>query len=135
MFQTIGMNVDALAYNKKNFTLWDIGGDKPLRNLWSKYYKESNAIVFVIDIQKEDRFVECVEEIHAVLAHPNTKDIPFLIVANKIDLCPSAADNCTHLLSKLGEFHSILQVSAKTGGGLNSLLLWLCDRASIPSDF
>ena len=38
---TIGFNVETVQYKNINFTIWDIGGQKLLRQLWKHYYENS----------------------------------------------------------------------------------------------
>ncbi|VDO02469.1 unnamed protein product, partial [Rodentolepis nana] len=35
---TIGFNVETIEYKNIIFTMWDVGGQKVIRNLWYHYY-------------------------------------------------------------------------------------------------
>ena len=37
---------------------WDVGGQKLLRKIWTKYFTECDGVVFVIDGRDESRFDE-----------------------------------------------------------------------------
>lgn len=41
---TIGFNVETVSIGKGvSFTVWDVGGQKKLRDLWRHYYQNSNG--------------------------------------------------------------------------------------------
>lgn len=46
---TIGFNVETVEYKNICFTVWDIGGQKKIRNLWNHYYPNTSAVIFVVD--------------------------------------------------------------------------------------
>lgn len=52
---TVGFNVEEVNYRGLNFTVWDIGGQTRLRELWHYYYNGSNAIIYVLDSADTDR--------------------------------------------------------------------------------
>ena len=46
---TIGFNVEEVTYKNITFTMWDVGGQKKLRDMWRFYYDNCNAVIFVVD--------------------------------------------------------------------------------------
>ncbi|SPO27119.1 related to ARL3 - ADP-ribosylation factor-like protein, member of the arf-sar family in the ras superfamily [Ustilago trichophora] len=46
---TVGQNVLELTLPTMHMHFWDLGGSPSVRTLWSKYYDESNAVVWVVD--------------------------------------------------------------------------------------
>ena len=46
------------------FVFWDVGGQKLLRKIWNKFFRECHGVVFVIDGSDESRFQEVVEVIN-----------------------------------------------------------------------
>src|SRR4051812_19130590 len=52
---TIGFNVENVEYKNLRMTIWDIGGQKKLRDLWRHYYSNTDAIIFIIDSSDEER--------------------------------------------------------------------------------
>ena len=52
---TIGFNVETVAYKNIFFTVWDIGGQDKIRNLWRVYFQGSGGIIFVIDSSDRKR--------------------------------------------------------------------------------
>ena len=55
---TIGFNVDKVQYKNLEMTIWDIGGQEKLRNLWHHYFQNTNALIFVVDSCDSDRLEE-----------------------------------------------------------------------------
>ena len=81
---TIGFNVEEVTYKNVHFTVWDVGGQKKLRNMWKHYYDGVHAIIFVVDSADHDRIEgDCKEELHNLMQQEELKDATFLIYANK----------------------------------------------------
>ncbi|KAM4730813.1 ADP-ribosylation factor-like protein 6 isoform 6-T6 [Anableps anableps] len=85
---TIGFNIEKFKSSSLSFTVFDMSGQSRYRNLWEHYYKESNAIIFVIDSSDKLRMVVAKEELDTLLNHEDicNKKIPVLFFANKTDL-------------------------------------------------
>jgi small GTP-binding protein len=69
--------------------LWnihDFPGTERSRYLWRKYYNSANLIIFIIDLADKDRFYEVKKEINQIFDELGKKNIPLLIIFNKIDL-------------------------------------------------
>ena len=37
---------------------WDLGGQRDIRSIWSKYYEECHAVVYVVDAADRERLEE-----------------------------------------------------------------------------
>ncbi|TPX62651.1 hypothetical protein PhCBS80983_g00287 [Powellomyces hirtus] len=85
---------------------YDIGGDRKIRGIWSKYYAEAYACIFVVDASDSERIPEAAEALEGVYSNERMKDKPLLILANKQDL-PGAL-----LSSQLFEALNISQLQA-----------------------
>uniref|UniRef100_A0A3B5AY38 ADP-ribosylation factor-like protein 6 n=1 Tax=Stegastes partitus TaxID=144197 RepID=A0A3B5AY38_9TELE len=85
---TIGFNIEKFKSSSLSFTVFDMSGQSRYRNLWEHYYKESHAIIFVIDSGDKLRMVVAKEELDTLLNHDDirSKKIPVLFFANKMDL-------------------------------------------------
>ena len=55
MSPTQGFNVKSLQHNEFKLNVWDIGGQKTLRQYWKHYLKELNGLVYVIDSADKKR--------------------------------------------------------------------------------
>ena len=51
---------------------WDLGWQKSLRKIWTKYFDECHGVVFIVDGADENRFDEVKQEIDSLYSH---KDI------------------------------------------------------------
>ena len=52
---TIGFNVENVEYKNLKFTVWDVGGQQSIRQLWKHYYSNTDGIIFVIDANDTKR--------------------------------------------------------------------------------
>mmetsp|Transcript_14136 Transcript_14136/g.18370 ORF Transcript_14136/g.18370 Transcript_14136/m.18370 type:complete len:217 (+) Transcript_14136:63-713(+) len=130
---TIGINVETINFKNITLTCWDVGGRDKGRTLWRHYYKETNAIIWVIDSNDRDRIEATKDELHRILAEDELRDIPILIFCNKQDL-PNAMTSI--------EISEALELSqsrcrwflqpccATTGDGLFEGLDWLSNSVS-----
>lgn len=66
--------------------IWDLGGQERLRSIWSKYYRESHGIIFLVDAADASRFEEVQVTLHELYRDPDLTGIPILVLANKQDL-------------------------------------------------
>lgn len=133
---TVGFTVEkvAMAQSGLNFTIFDMSGQGRYRNLWEHYYKDAQAIVFVIDSSDKLRMVVAKEELDTLLEHQhlNCKRIPILFFANKMDLRDSLTPVQTSNLLKLEELREkpwhICASNALTGEGLHEGMEWLTEQ-------
>ena len=82
---------------------------------------ESNLLIHVIDLS-DDNFSSYIKEVNNVLESIGAKDIPKILVFNKIDQNYNP-ENFTHL-----EKDSFCYISAKTGYGIESLRNMISDK-------
>ena len=66
----MGFRVEQFNKNNIAFTVFDMSGASVHRDLWSAYYSECGAIVFVIDCQDKLRICVAKKELDDMLAHP-----------------------------------------------------------------
>ena len=66
--------------------IWDLGGQKVLREYWSNYFENTGVLIYVIDAADEPRLEESGNELRNLLKEAELKDVPVLIFANKQDL-------------------------------------------------
>lgn len=128
---TIGFNIEKFKTSSLSFTVFDMSGQGKYRNLWEHYYKDSHAIIFVIDSGDKLRMVVAKEELDTLLNHEEMRDkkIPVLFFANKMDLQEAMSSNkVTQMLSlesiKDKPWH-ICASNAIKGEGLQEGLDWL----------
>jgi ADP-ribosylation factor related protein 1 len=155
---TVGQNTTTIKFESSieshlssqfkniNLKFWDLGGQKSLRNMWSRYYNSCHGIIFIIDSTDTERFQECYETLKEIAHDESWKNlengdeneilnIPILMLANKQDL-PEAVDLVSlktgvfiQLVSELEATDSkLLPVSVLQNEGLKESLEWLVTR-------
>uniref|UniRef100_A0A3Q1G729 ADP-ribosylation factor-like protein 6 n=1 Tax=Acanthochromis polyacanthus TaxID=80966 RepID=A0A3Q1G729_9TELE len=134
---TIGFNIEKFKSSSLSFTVFDMSGQSRYRNLWEHYYKESHAIIFVIDSGDKLRMVVAKEELDTLLNHDDIriKKIPVLFFANKTDLRDAMSSvKVSQMLSleniKDKPWH-ICASNAIKGEGLQEGLDWLQGDMSV----
>jgi small GTP-binding protein len=84
---TVGFNVETVELTDNiTITVWDIGGQDKLRNLWRHYYDGTDAVVFIIDSNDPNRFSDAKFVLTQLLANKNLDNVPVMILCNKQDL-------------------------------------------------
>ncbi len=56
------------------------------RALWKHYFKNTDAVIFVLDSNDRDRISECKSELHRLLGDDELRDAAILVLANKQDI-------------------------------------------------
>ncbi|EDO33866.1 predicted protein [Nematostella vectensis] len=133
---TIGFTCEKFTSQRLNFAVFDMSGQGKYRNLWEPYYKDAQAIIFVIDSSDKLRMCVAKDELDALLSHPDIKSkrIPVLFFANKMDLRDALSSiKCTNLLGleaiKDKPWH-ICASNALTREGLDEGVEWLTEQLS-----
>lgn len=126
---TIGFNVETVQYKNMYFTVWDVGGQAKIRNLWQYYYKCTAAVIYVVDSSDTERMDLARDELKSALKSEDLTDAALLVYANKQDL---GVMSVSEVAKKL-ELDSIKDrkwyiqgASALKGEGLYEGMEWLC---------
>ena len=130
---TIGFNVETLKFGKLTLNLWDIGGQKKIRDLWAHYYPGSNGIIFLVDTSDRARINLVKEEINKLLQEEELMGIPLLILANKQDLGVMGVEEVIEKLdlrSIRGREWFCQGCSCKSGSGLYEGMNWFTKSLS-----
>ncbi|NXB73247.1 ARL14 protein, partial [Donacobius atricapilla] len=84
---TIGFNVDMIEAGKDfTLTLWDVGGQKKMRELWSNFLEDTDGLLYVVDSSDKHRLEESRREFELILKNDSIKNVPVVVLANKQDL-------------------------------------------------
>uniref|UniRef100_A0A8C3VSB7 ADP-ribosylation factor-like protein 11 n=1 Tax=Catagonus wagneri TaxID=51154 RepID=A0A8C3VSB7_9CETA len=124
---TVGFNVEPFEEpGRVSLTLWDVGGQSPLRAGWKDYLEGTDILVYVLDSTDEARLPEAVAELREVLDHPSVANVPLLVLANKQEApqalsLPEIGDRLG-LQGFLGRSWGLRACSALTGAGLPEAL-------------
>jgi small GTP-binding protein len=127
---TIGFNCERVDYKNISFTIWDIGGQDRIRKLWNYYYRETQALIFVIDSNDRERISEAEYELNHLLDQEEFKDVPLLVLANKQDLPNSMNVNEIREELKIDLYYPkkkwlIQGICATSGEGIYDGMEWL----------
>lgn len=126
---TIGFNVETVNYKNISFTVWDIGGQDKIRNLWRVYLKGSQGLIFVIDSSDKQRLDEARGELFKLLEEEDLQGAHVLVFANKQDVVGAAtvADIRDRIgLNNVKSHNWFIQPTcALKGEGLHDGLDWL----------
>ncbi|EWS74759.1 ADP-ribosylation factor(Arf)/Arf-like (Arl) small GTPase family protein (macronuclear) [Tetrahymena thermophila SB210] len=130
LIPTVGFTVEKIIYKNLELQFWDLSGNDYSRKFfWHHYYKNSNALLFVIDSSNIERFSEAKQTLNMLLENPNIPDIPILILANKQDIAAVNTERLQEQL-ELNQYIGVRQLHiqgccALNGDGLKEGLNWL----------
>lgn len=131
---TVGFSVDEFSKGALNFTVFDMSGAGRYRTLWEQYYKDAQAVVFVIDSSDKLRLVVAKNEMDLMLANPSLGKVPIIFFANKNDLPtalnPSEIAQALKLEDIKDRPWQIVPSNALTGEGLDKGTDWLVEKLS-----
>ena len=126
---TIGSNVEEVQYKNIKFVMWDLGGQESSRGSWATYYKETNAVMLVVDSTDRERIPALRAELERMLSAEALKQAVLLVFANKQDVkdAMTAAEISDALQLHAIKDHGwhIQESCALTGFGLNEGLDWI----------
>ncbi|UCH89466.1 MAG: GTP-binding protein [Thermoplasmata archaeon] len=112
------------SVNNITFMIWDIMGQKRFEKIQSVAFKNAHGSFIVCDVTKKDSLEHI--EVWLDLLYRVTRDIPLVLLANKIDLeeqCVVQEDDVKEIASKYGVPYYF--TSAKTGENVNKAFLAL----------
>eukprot|EP01129_Flabellula_baltica_P001290 TRINITY_DN11182_c0_g1_i1.p1 TRINITY_DN11182_c0_g1~~TRINITY_DN11182_c0_g1_i1.p1 ORF type:complete len:185 (-),score=42.06 TRINITY_DN11182_c0_g1_i1:47-601(-) len=74
-----------LTLGSIDFKAYDMGGNIRERPLWEDYFPLVDAVVFIVDAADVERLGEAREVLTSLLMTDSLRNVPFLILGNKID--------------------------------------------------
>ena len=86
---TLGMNVETVQYTGRrtliSFTTVDFGGRCPMRPVFRHFYKDADALIFVVDSADREMITDAREELQKMLREDELQGVSLLVLANKQD--------------------------------------------------
>ena len=131
---TPGVNGKSIQCCGINLNVYDLGGQKAIREYWKYYYENVDALIYVVDASDEARIAECNESFQELLKEEKLKNVPVLAFGNKADL-----KNCLgpdEIIEKLnmnditGRDWSLYACSALKGTGVKDGIKWNFEKLS-----
>ena len=131
---TPGVNAKSIQCGGIKLNVYDLGGQKAIREYWKFYYEKVDALIYVVDASDEGRIGECNDSFQTLLVDEKLKNVPILAFGNKADL-----DNCLgpdEIIEKLGMNEitgrdwCLYACSALKGEGVQDGIEWILKRLS-----
>ncbi len=79
-------NIEYVKEKDGFLSIWDMPGQRTFRKKWLLGLQDSNILIFMIDISNQLQFEESKREFWKILNRYELKEVPLLILGNKIDL-------------------------------------------------
>ena len=129
---TIGFNVETLDYKGMAITVWDVGGQDKIRVLWKHYYRNTDAVIFVVDSSDIDRLEDAAYELQKIIDEEELRFCPILVWANKQDLNNARPPGEIAERLNMGRYSKRLWLvqgsSGTTAQGLKDGMDWIQDN-------
>eukprot|EP01084_Bolivina_argentea_P004032 7642_1 len=131
---TIGFNMHKIETKKSKLKIWDLGGHKRFRRMWSRYCRKNDAIIFVIDSMATNKFDQVKIELQELLESDTfLKEIPVLLILSKYDQINAVKSheliNALDLVSYKQLFenrkYGLIEVSSKDNLNIEALIDWI----------
>ncbi|XP_075261007.1 ADP-ribosylation factor-like protein 6 isoform X1 [Convolutriloba macropyga] len=130
---TIGFAVQRIRFPGSGITASciDMSGSSKYRDLWSKYFSETDGIIFVVDGSDELRLAVAKDEFDMIISSPaiKTRKVPILVLSNKKDVrghkTAAEVSKILELTSLKTNNWNICDSNALSGDGLNEGFSWI----------
>jgi len=125
---TFNVDISQILFNNISLITYDAPGQTKFQDFWKPYLKNLNGLVFVLDITDQSTFPQAREILHSIANKPNLRNLPLLIIYNKIDLMTPNVEKINDALGidDLGErVCKYFLTSALTNEGVVNAFTWL----------
>ncbi|KAK7506623.1 hypothetical protein BaRGS_00002098 [Batillaria attramentaria] len=134
---TTGTNLmNIVVHKKKEVTVRELGGS--MGPIWHSYYKDQDA--FMVDVSNRCQVSAACIQLLEMLSHSQTSSTPVLILLNKKDVPSIMSNSEIEWLLRLEDTRqhatqkiTVLEISAKTGLGLDRVSRWIFDNHREPA--
>ncbi|CAL1713187.1 unnamed protein product [Somion occarium] len=130
---TVAFHFRKVRKGNVTMKIWDLAGQPRYRSIWERYCNGVDAVVFVVDSADKERFETVRFEVHQLLAQPNLKGVPLLVLGNKNDIEGHATVNELIKALQLDKITnrpvSCYSCSMKSQHNLDIVLQWLAGRS------
>ena len=94
-------NIEYIQRQDGLLSIWDSPGQSSFRDRWLQGLQDSNIIIYMVDVANQLRFDESKTEFWKIYNENDLKDIPLLILGNKIDLINHINSNNNEQLKRI----------------------------------
>ena len=135
-FGCLGFCLEMKENSEYSVVSWDIGVHEKIRPLFMQYYEGATHLIYVVDSNDGDKFVECKWELDNLLQENLVRDLPLLVFANKQDLPNSlSVSEITSILEleniPVNRSWYVQPCCATSGDGLEEGLKWISDGCPV----
>ncbi|CAI4048416.1 Arf family GTPase CIN4 SKDI_13G2690 [Saccharomyces kudriavzevii IFO 1802] len=141
---TVGFQIHSLVTRDVMVSLWDIGGQRTLRQFWDNYFDKTQVMIWCIDVSLLMRFGETIRELRELINRDENRigyQCAVIIALNKTDLVEDKSELCRR--QKLVELElkslfkpdiriAVVQCSGITGEGIEDLRDRLVESCHFP---
>ncbi|KAA6358010.1 MAG: hypothetical protein EZS28_046463, partial [Streblomastix strix] len=121
-----------VKFKGQQISVWDVGGQKAIRQYWKKYLTKTDCLIYVVDSSDVARIEETSVEFESLLQDENLTRVPILVFANKQDIFGSQTTSqiaeALDLANLRERTWQIQACSAKENKGLQEGLDWLVQK-------
>lgn len=82
---TVGFSPTQFQTDKYDICIFDLGGAKNFRGIWTHYFHDCHAVIYVVDAADDSRLGESAQVFKDVVTHKCMQGKPVLVFANKKD--------------------------------------------------
>ncbi|MBD3212442.1 MAG: GTP-binding protein [Candidatus Lokiarchaeota archaeon] len=79
-------NIEYVKEEEGFLAIWDMPGQRAFRKKWLLGLQDSNILIYMIDVSNQLQFEESKREFWRILNRYELKNVPLIILGNKIDL-------------------------------------------------
>jgi len=138
MIPTVGFNMRRVKKGRATLKIWDVGGQPRFRNMWARYCRNVQAIVYMVDSADLEKIGESSDCLHNLFNEQDEndvlKDIPLLVLGNKNDLPNALTKEQLTSRLKLDEISNrevaVYSISCKNQDNLDNTINWLVKKGS-----
>ncbi|XP_054463036.1 ADP-ribosylation factor-like protein 16 [Anoplopoma fimbria] len=127
---TVGTNLTDLTLKRKRVTLRELGGC--MGPIWPSYFKDCSSVIFIVDSANIAQISSSCIQLLSLLSAEPLHSAPVLLLFNKRDMpCTMSLMEIKSLfrmddiIASATQPITILELSARTGQGLQEVLSWL----------
>jgi GTPase SAR1 family protein len=120
--------------SKLTVAFYDLKGDEQSRFFWRHHFEGSQGVIFIFDLSDGSTLEQARTALKDLMGDVLLKDLPFLVLGNKVDLTPWNKSNFLNFLEISSPCkHEVVLTSLITGEGASEGFEWLLQEMSAVS--
>lgn len=115
---------EELVMGRITLKTYDLGGHEAARQLWNDYFTQVDGIVYIVDVADCNRVNETATEFDKLLKNDDIRDVPILVLGNKID-APNALSEPI-IRERLSLFQTTGKDTTVRFNGIRPIEIFMC---------